>query len=258
MQKKLYPNKIKHFLLLFVISLFLATPFILIQDLLSLEISQILMFIAFIVSFIGLTFLFNFKRKVKVELNLKLKSERQIPLMILIIVIFQIGFTKPFNHLIKLALGQNLILTNPLDAFLTTIGAIFLGSIFEEIIFKGMVLKGFLLTYSPKKAIIFSAIFFGIIHANPFQIWGAIILGLFFGWIFYKTRSIGNTITLHFFANFIILIQSYLYFSFLDIHSVTILSVISIPIATIALSFLVRKLLRDMNEKTILIVEDQL
>jgi membrane protease YdiL (CAAX protease family) len=258
MQKKFYPNRIKHFLILFIISLLLATPFVLMQNLLSLKISQILMFITFILSFIGLTYLFNIKRKVKLELNLKLKEKSQIGLMILIVVIFQILFAKPVNHLIKLLIGQNLILTNPIDTFLPTIGAVFLGPIFEEIIFRGIVLRGFLLTYTPKKAIIFSAIIFGVIHGNPFQIWGAIILGLFFGWIFYKTRSIGNTIILHFFANFIILLQSYLYFNFLDIHSVTILSIISVPVAIVVLSFLVRKLFREMNEKSLLIVEEQL
>jgi hypothetical protein len=178
--------------------------------------------------------------------------------MILIVVLFQIGFAKPVNHLIELSFGNDLLLTNPLDTLLITIGAIFLGSIFEEIIFRGIVLRGFFLTYSPKKAIIFSAIIFGIIHGHPLKIWGAIILGLSFGWIFYKTKSIGNTIILHFSANFIVLLQSYLYFNFLDINSVTIFSIISVPVAVLLLSFLVRKLFREMNEKTTVIRDEQL
>lgn len=257
MQKKFFPNKIKHLPVLFIISLLLATPFVLMENLLSPEVSQTLVYITFILSFIGLTYLINIKRKSKVELNFKLKRKSQIPLMILIVVLFQIGFATPVNHLIELSLGNDILLTNPLDTLLTTIGAIFLGSIFEEIIFRGIVLRGFLLSYSPKKAIIFSAIIFGIIHGHPLQIWGALVFGLFFGWIFYKTKSIGNTIILHFAANFIVLLQSFLYF-ILNINSVTIVSIISVPVAIVLLLFMVRKLFREMNEKTTVIKDEQL
>ncbi len=258
MQNKFYPNKIKHFLFLLIISLILTTPLILMENLFSPEVWQTLVFIVFILCFIGLTYLFNLRRKNRIKFNFKLKQKNQIPLMVLIVVLFQIGFATPINHLIELSLGHDLVLTNPLNTIITAIGAIFLGSILEEIIFRGIVLRGFLLTYSPKKAIIFSAIIFGIIHGHPLKIWGAIILGLFFGWIFYKTKSIGNTIILHSSANFIVLLQSYFYFNFLSIHTVTIISVISVSVAVVLLTFLIRKIFREMNKETTVILDEQL
>lgn len=107
------------------------------------------------------------------------------------------------------------------------------------------------LAYSPKKAIAFSAIIFGILHLNPFQVSVTIILGLFLGWIFLKTKSIGNTIILHFTANFIVLLQSYLEFKFLDFELVTTVNIIILPIAIVLLLFMVKKLIKKMNCTTI-------
>lgn len=247
MKKYFYPNKIIHSLILFFLSLLLTSPFILLEKSLSPEVWQTLIFAVFILCFIGLTYLMNIKRKENIKLIFKLNHKTQLYLMILMVIIFQIGFAKPINHLLKLSFEQDVFLINPLDTFVISIGAIFLGAIFEEIIFRGIILRGLLFTYSPKKAIIFSAIIFGIIHVKPLQIWGAIILGLFFGWIFYKTKSIGNTIILHFTANIIILMQSYLYFEFLDIETVSIISFITIPISAILLFFIARKLYKEMD-----------
>lgn len=62
--------------------------------------------------------------------------------------------------------------------------------IVEEILFRGILLKGFLKNYSVRKSIVVSALLFGIIHMNPWQFSGAFIHGIFYGWWFYKTRSL--------------------------------------------------------------------
>lgn len=62
--------------------------------------------------------------------------------------------------------------------------------VLEEILCRGIVLKGLLASYSPRKAIIISAVFFGLIHMNPWQAIPAFVSGLWLGWIFYKTRSV--------------------------------------------------------------------
>lgn len=75
------------------------------------------------------------------------------------------------------------------------------GPLMEEIMFRGIILRGLLSKYTAKKAIIFTAILFGLIHMNPIQIPGAILLGIFFSWIYYRTRNIGICIMLHMVAN---------------------------------------------------------
>lgn len=73
--------------------------------------------------------------------------------------------------------------------------------ILEELIFRGVVLKKFLQKYSPQKAIILSSVIFGIAHLNPWQFVGAFIIGLFIGWIYWKTKSVWPGIFIHFANN---------------------------------------------------------
>ena len=73
--------------------------------------------------------------------------------------------------------------------------------ILEELIFRGVVLKKFLQKYSPTKAIILSSVIFGIAHLNPWQFVGAFAIGLFIGWIYWKTKSVWPGIFMHFANN---------------------------------------------------------
>jgi Predicted metal-dependent membrane protease len=81
------------------------------------------------------------------------------------------------------------------------IPAVIIAPIGEEIIFRGMVTKLLLEEYRPTKAILISALIFGVIHFNPAQIPGAFIIGILFGWLYYKTGSIIPGIILHFVNN---------------------------------------------------------
>ena len=59
----------------------------------------------------------------------------------------------------------------------------------EELLVRGLILRGFLSHYSTRKAILASAIFFGVLHLNPWQFIGATALGILFAWWFIETRS---------------------------------------------------------------------
>ena len=71
----------------------------------------------------------------------------------------------------------------------------------EEILFRGIILEGFLKNYSPKKAILLSAVIFGAIHLNPWQASGAFLIGILIGWLYWKTRSLMPGIIIHFVNN---------------------------------------------------------
>ena len=60
----------------------------------------------------------------------------------------------------------------------------------EELLVRGLILRGFLSHYTTRKAIIASAIFFGLMHLNPWQFIGATTWGILFAWWFIQTRSI--------------------------------------------------------------------
>jgi membrane protease YdiL (CAAX protease family) len=55
----------------------------------------------------------------------------------------------------------------------------------------------------------YSSILFGLIHALPVAVVGALLIGLYLGWIYFKTRSIGITILLHITANLTGLVVGY-------------------------------------------------
>ncbi|MGX4599019.1 CPBP family intramembrane glutamic endopeptidase [Faecalimicrobium sp. JNUCC 81] len=79
--------------------------------------------------------------------------------------------------------------------------------IFEELLFRGVILNGLLSKYKNnyKKAIIISALIFGIAHLNIPQGINAFILGIILGGIYYCTGSMKLSIFAHFINNFLFL-----------------------------------------------------
>lgn len=72
-----------------------------------------------------------------------------------------------------------------------------LAPLIEELMFRGAI-QGYLLRRcSPWTAIIVSAVVFGVIHMNPQQMAYATLLGIVFGWIYYRTRSLLPVIVGH-------------------------------------------------------------
>ena len=93
------------------------------------------------------------------------------------------------------------------SSFLTV--AIF-APIFEEWLCRGMVLRGLLTKMKPGWAIVVSALFFAVIHANPWQALNAFMIGLVMGYVYYKTGSLILTMIIHFVNNGTSVILSHL------------------------------------------------
>jgi membrane protease YdiL (CAAX protease family) len=80
--------------------------------------------------------------------------------------------------------------------------AVVMAPIFEEIIFRGIIQKGLINKgVKPWKAILIAAIVFGLVHGNPWQFVGAVLLGFVLGLVYYKTKSLLLPILLHAFNN---------------------------------------------------------
>lgn len=79
---------------------------------------------------------------------------------------------------------------------------VFLAPLLEEIIFRGIIQKGLINNgWAPWKAILTAAVVFGVVHANPWQFVGAVLLGSVLGLVYYKTKSLLLPILLHAFNN---------------------------------------------------------
>jgi membrane protease YdiL (CAAX protease family) len=67
---------------------------------------------------------------------------------------------------------------------------IFVAPVTEELLCRGLILGGMLKRYSRLKAIVLSALVFGVAHLNPWQFVSAFLLGLFLGWVVAETGSL--------------------------------------------------------------------
>jgi len=88
--------------------------------------------------------------------------------------------------------------------------------LFEEWLCRGIILRGLLHCkrknsargISPVCAIVISAAFFGIMHGNPWQAIPAFLMGLLFGYVYYKTGSLKLTMLMHCVNNTVAIILS--------------------------------------------------
>lgn len=88
------------------------------------------------------------------------------------------------------------------DPVVMIITAVICAPIFEEIVFRGIIQKGLINKgVKPMNAIIFASVIFGLVHGNPWQFVGAVLLGCVLGLVYYKTKSLLLPMLLHGFNN---------------------------------------------------------
>lgn len=114
----------------------------------------------------------------------------------------------PLKGMWKEIFSQMLDEKNGIMVIFISVG--FVAPIIEEIIFRGIILEGLLKNYSEKKAIIISALLFGIVHMNIWQFIVASLFGLILGYWYSKTKSIFICIFAHIINNVIPIISVYL------------------------------------------------
>lgn len=67
----------------------------------------------------------------------------------------------------------------------------------EELFFRGLILRGLIAHYGVRRAVVLQAFLFAALHMNPWQFIPAFFIGLFLGWLFVKTRSLGACVLCH-------------------------------------------------------------
>lgn len=81
--------------------------------------------------------------------------------------------------------------------WITLISVSVFAPLFEEWLCRGLVLRGLLQKTKPGTAIVVSAVFFAVLHMNPWQALPAFLLGLLFGYVYYRTGSLKLTMLMH-------------------------------------------------------------
>ncbi|MBR5856732.1 MAG: CPBP family intramembrane metalloprotease [Bacteroidales bacterium] len=87
------------------------------------------------------------------------------------------------------------------NMFWTTASVVVAAPLAEEFLLRGVILRGMLYHSTPLKAILWSSFYFAFIHMNLYQALGAFLMGLFLGWIYYRTGALWLTIFVHFINN---------------------------------------------------------
>lgn len=97
-----------------------------------------------------------------------------------------------------------------INTIVISIQVIIIGPVIEELIFRKILLGKLLEKFSnrPIKAIVYSALIFGIVHLNIIQGVAAFGGGIILGLIYYYTKSIKATIFAHILNNFLIIIPN--------------------------------------------------
>jgi len=106
---------------------------------------------------------------------------------------------------------QNLLSTKTiLDAIFVIFVVSIVPAVSEEMMFRGFIQSSFELKLKARWAIVITAVFFGLYHFNPYWLVPLIILGLYFGFAAYMSRSIFVPMILHFTNNFLAVIMYFI------------------------------------------------
>ena len=89
------------------------------------------------------------------------------------------------------------LITKNMPLWASLISVSVFAPLFEEWLCRGLVLRGLLGRMKPVWAITVSALFFAVLHANPWQAIPAFILGALFGYVYYRTGSLKLTMLMH-------------------------------------------------------------
>ncbi len=163
---------------------------------------------------VGGAFIFgHFIRKKETGLssyNFELDSLKLVVLMAVFTIAMAVGITDPIASLIPMPdifkqMFLEMASQNGVFGFITIV---IVAPILEELIFRGLILDGMLKRYSPVKSVLYSSFLFAFIHLNPWQFIAAFLIGIFSGWIYYKTRKLSLTIIIHFVNNFVAFMSS--------------------------------------------------
>ncbi|NHZ37566.1 CPBP family intramembrane glutamic endopeptidase [Massilia rubra] len=92
---------------------------------------------------------------------------------------------------------QALLASMNADSVTMIVAICVLAPVLEEMLFRGIILRSFLGQYPKWAAILASAGLFGFAHMNLYQYVGAVIIGVFLGWLYERTRSLLPCIALH-------------------------------------------------------------
>ena len=119
-------------------------------------------------------------------------------------------FFDTLNQLVEKTYGNLLSASNIFELILVLMVVAIVPALAEETMFRGFVQRSFELKLKPYIAIFLTALFFSAYHFNPYGFIPLFILGSFFGFAAYKSKTLIIPMVLHFLNNFSAVVLYYI------------------------------------------------
>jgi len=84
-------------------------------------------------------------------------------------------------------------------------------AIAEEVLFRGLVQRSFEAKLGGKKAFVLTGLIFALYHLNPFSFVPLVVLGLYLGFLVYRSNSLWVSVAAHFYNNLFACVAVYLH-----------------------------------------------
>lgn len=198
------------------------------------------------------------KSGIPLRLSLKLPDIRIMILLVILAISAKIitnplyGLMEFLNTLIdgRLKLDDFDAMEFDLNMVIKFIGLVLLVPVFEEIFWRKQIFGLLLNKFSPVVAIVLSSLLFAIVHFKFTSLIALFIWGILFGLVYYQTNSLGASIFLHSFCNFMDFFTKH---KFVNITEVLILKfVLLLVVSVITIILIVKYLERYGLSKRIL------
>jgi len=211
---KNYPNIAQSFgiSVMLILSLILFGPVvILLRKLIGYEATFLIYYLLAVGTTFWITCLIKKKKTGNISFNISIENKRVIPFAIVGAIFLYCGILSPITALIPMSESHKEAFLNngSQTGIITLFQSLIAAPILEELIFRGIILDGLLKKYSYLKSILISSLLFGLIHLNPSQFVVGLIMGIFTGWIYYKTRIITLSILIHSVGNLASILMRY-------------------------------------------------
>ena len=148
---------------------------------------------------------YNTKEILKFKFRLKITHVLLYFVAIIVFFAFTLGFMKLLHawlELPKTGLTDKLIKDGGYSLVSIILMVCVQPALIEELAFRGIVYKALDNALKPRETIIISAFLFAMLHLSLISMMHLMLLGLFFGYIRYKTKSIWPSVLAHFLHNF--------------------------------------------------------
>lgn len=120
------------------------------------------------------------------------------------------NFFDSLNELVEKTYGNLLKASSLPELLLVVMVVAVVPAVSEEVMFRGFIQRSFELKIKPVLAAVITAVFFSLYHFNPYGLIPLAILGLYFGFAAYTSKTLIIPILLHFLNNFTAVLLYYI------------------------------------------------